>query len=193
MRSVCVYCGANSGADPAFALAAGEVGRLLAASGRTVVYGGGRVGLMGTLADAALAAGGRVVGVIPQTLVDKEVVHRGLSELRVVGSMHERKAVMADLSDGFLALPGGIGTLEEFFEAWTWGQLGLHAKPYGLLNVGGFFTPLLTFLDRLVDQRFVRPEHRAMLRVGGDAAALVADMATHRPEYVPKWVDRDRS
>jgi uncharacterized protein (TIGR00730 family) len=193
VRSVCVYCGSSPGADPAFADAAGEVGRLLAASGRTLVYGGGRVGLMGVVADAALGAGGRVIGVIPQALVDKEMAHHGLSELRVVGSMHERKALMADLSDGFLALPGGIGTMEEFFEVWTWGQLGLHAKPYGLLNVGGFFAPLLAFLDRLVEQRFVRPEHRAMLLVGGDANGLLTDMAGHRPAYAPKWIDRASS
>jgi len=191
--SVCVYCGSSPGADPAFASAAGEVGRLLAGSGRTLVYGGGRVGLMGAVADAALAAGGRVIGVIPQALVEKEVAHYGLSELRVVGSMHERKALMADLSDGFLALPGGIGTMEEFFEVWTWGQLGLHAKPYGLLNVAGFFDPLLAFLDRLVEQRFVRPEHRAMLLVGGDANGLLAEMEVLRTAYAPKWIDRGSS
>lgn len=190
MQSVCVYCGASPGADPAFVPAAATVGRLLAESGRTLVYGGGRVGLMGAVADGALAAGGRVVGVIPQTLVDKEVAHRGLTELRVVGSMHERKALMADLSDGFLGMPGGIGTLEEFFEAWTWGQLGLHAKPYGLLDVAGFFGPLLGFLDRLVEQRFVRPEHRAMLLVGSDPGTLLSEMAAHRPAYLPKWIDR---
>jgi uncharacterized protein (TIGR00730 family) len=193
MQSVCVYCGSSPGADPAFAVAAGFVGRLLAQSGRTLVYGGGRAGLMGTVADAALAAGGRVVGVIPQALVDKEVAHRGLSDLQVVGSMHERKALMADLADGFLALPGGLGTLEEFFEAWTWGQLGLHTKPYGLLDVGGFVGPLLGFLDRLVEQRFVRPAHRAMLLVGSDPSALLAGMAAHRPGYVPKWIDRGES
>lgn len=190
MKSVCVYCGASPGADPAFAAAAGDVGRLLAASGRTVVYGGGRVGLMGAVADAALAAGGTVVGVIPRHLVDEEVAHRGLTGLRVVGSMHERKAVMADLADGFLALPGGLGTLEEFFEAWTWGQLGLHAKPYGLLDVGGFFGPLLGFLDGLVAQRFVRPEHLAMLQVGREAGPLLDRMAARRPAYVAKWLDR---
>ncbi len=148
---------------------------------------------MGAVADATLGAGGRVIGVIPQALVDKEVAHLGLSDLRVVGSMHERKALMADLSDGFLALPGGIGTMEEFFEVWTWGQLGLHAKPYGVLNVGGFFDPLLAFLDRLVEQRFVRPEHRAMLLVGVDPNGLLEDMAVHRPAYPPKWIDRGSS
>jgi uncharacterized protein (TIGR00730 family) len=146
---------------------------------------------MGAVADGALAAGGRVIGVIPQSLVDKELAHGGLTELRIVGSMHERKALMADLSDGFLGLPGGIGTLEEFFETWTWAQLGLHAKPFGLLNVAGFFGPLLAFLDQLVDQRFVRPEHRAMLLVHSDAGMLLSEMAAHRPANVPKWIDRN--
>ena len=190
---MCVYCGSSPGADTAFAEAAGEVGRLLATSGRTLVYGGARVGLMRAVADAALSAGGRVIGVIPQALVDKEVAHHGLSDLRVVGSMHERKALMADLSDGFLALPGGIGTMDEFFEVWTWGQLGLHAKPCGILNVGGFFGPLLAFLDRLVEQRFVRPEHRAKLLVSGDANGLLTDMAVQRPGYASKWIERGSS
>jgi uncharacterized protein (TIGR00730 family) len=191
MQSVCVYCGSSPGADPAFVSAAGTVGRLIAESGRILVYGGGHVGLMGAVADGALAAGGRVIGVIPQALVDKELAHRGLTELHVVGSMHERKALMADLSDGFLGLPGGIGTLEEFFEAWTWAQLGLHAKPFGLLDVAGFFGPLLTFLDQLVEQRFVRPEHRAMLLVDGDAVVLLSKMAAHQRASLPKWIDRD--
>lgn len=191
MQSVCVYCGASPGADPAFADAASEVGRLLAASGRTLIFGGGRVGLMGAVADAALSAGGRVIGIIPQALLEKEVAHQGLSELRVVGSMHERKALMADLSDGFLALPGGLGTMEELFEVWTWGQLGLHTKPYALLNVRGFFDPLLAFLDQLVQQRFLRPEHRAMLLVGTDANSLLTDMAVHRPANEPRWIDRE--
>ncbi|MFM8891772.1 MAG: TIGR00730 family Rossman fold protein, partial [Planctomycetia bacterium] len=160
-------------------------------SGRRIVYGGGRVGVMGALAEAALAAGGEVVGVIPQSLVDREAAHRGLTELRVVRSMHERKAMPADLADGFLVLPGGLGTLEDLFEAWTWGQLGLHAKPYALLNVGGLFDPLLVFLDDLVKQRLLQPEHRAMLRVGTDPAALIADMAVYRPPYVAKWIDRE--
>jgi uncharacterized protein (TIGR00730 family) len=193
VRSVCVYCGSSLGSDPAFADAARQVGSLLAASGRTLVYGGGRVGLMGAIADASMGAGGRVIGVIPQALVDKEVAHHGLSELRVVGSMHERKALMADLSDGFVALPGGLGTMEELFEVWTWGQLGLHAKPYGLLNVGGFFGSLLAFLDRLVEQRFVRPEHRAMLFVASDPNELIANMSVHHPASAPKWIDRGSS
>ncbi len=190
MQSVCVYCGSSPGADPAFVQAADHVGRLVAESGRTLVYGGGRVGLMGAVADGALVAGGRVVGVIPQMLVDKELAHGGLSELHVVETMHERKALMADLSDGFLALPGGIGTLEEFFEVWTWGQLGLHAKPYGLLDVAGFFGPLLAFLNQLVEKQFVRPEHLALVLVDRDAGALLSAMAVRQPLFLPKWIDR---
>jgi len=193
VQSVCIYCGSSPGARPEYVAAAQSVGQLLAESGRTLVYGGGCVGLMGALADAALAAGGRVLGVIPQSLMEKEVGHRGLTELRIVGSMHERKAMMADLSDGFLTLPGGIGTLEEFFEIWTWGQLGLHAKPYGLLNVAGFFGPLLTFLDRLVSERFVKPEHRRMVLVEEDAPSLLARMSAHRVAQTAKWIDRSES
>lgn len=191
MRAVCVYCGSSPGEDPAYVAAAAEVGRLLARSGRTLVYGGGRVGMMGAVADAALAAGGRVIGVIPRSLVEKELAHRGVTELRVVATMHERKAVMADLADAFVALPGGVGTLEEIFEAWTWGQLGIHAKPYGLLDVAGFFTPLLDFLDRVVAAGFIRPEHRDMLLVDGDPAALLDRLERHRPAFVPKWMPPD--
>lgn len=188
MQTVCVYCGSSPGSDPAYMAAAAEFGRLLARSGSTLVYGGGRVGMMGAVADAALAAGGSVVGVIPRSLVDKELAHRGVTELRIVGSMHERKATMAELADAFVALPGGVGTLEEIFEAWTWGQLGIHAKPYGLLDVAGFFAPLLAFLDGLVDAGFVRAEHRAMLLVDRDPAVLLASLKSHRPVFVPKWM-----
>jgi uncharacterized protein (TIGR00730 family) len=148
---------------------------------------------MGSVADAALAAGGHVVGVIPQSLVEKEVAHLGLSQLRVVTSMHQRKALMAELSDGFLVLPGGIGTLEEYFEVWTWAQLGMHGKPIGLLNVSGFFDPLLRFLDQLVEQRFVRPEHRELLLVSEEASDLVARMAAHRALHLPKWINAETS
>lgn len=189
MQSVCVFCGSNSGARPEFIAAASSVGRLLAESGRTLVYGGGRVGMMGAVADAAIAAGGRVIGVIPQALVDKELAHSG-AELRIVQSMHERKALMAELSDAFLTLPGGIGTLEEFFETWTWGQLGLHTKPYAVLDVEGLFEPMLSFLDRLVEQQFLRPEHREMLLVGKDPSELIAALASHHPGFMPKWIDR---
>jgi hypothetical protein len=188
MQTICVFCGARPGEDPAYADAARRFGAYLATSGRTLVYGGGHIGMMGLLADATLAAGGRAVGVIPQSLVEKELAHTRLSELRVVGSMHERKALMADLADGFVALPGGIGTLEELFEIWTWGQLGLHAKPCGLLEVNGFFRPLLHFLDSLVASGFLRPEHRAMLQVENDAAPLLDRMTAYRPVWVPKWL-----
>ncbi len=189
MKSVCVYCGSKPGANPRFAAAATSVGNLLAVSGRTLVYGGGRVGLMGSVADGSLAAGGRVIGVIPRSLVEKELAHAGLTELRVVPSMHERKAIMAELSDGFLVLPGGIGTLEEFFEIWTWAQLGMHAKPIGLLDVAGFYSPMLRFIDQLVEQKFVRTEHRELLLVSPDASDLLTRMASHRSPYVPKWID----
>jgi len=149
--------------------------------------------LMGAVADAAIAEGGEVIGVIPRSLLEKEVAHLGLSDLRVVASMHERKATMAELSDGFIALPGGIGTLEEFFEIWTWGQLGLHHKPFGLLNVAGFFDPLLAFLDQLADQRFLRPEHRGMLRTRSVAGDLLHEMAEQRPVDVWKWLSEAES
>ncbi len=189
MQTICVFCGARPGHDPAYAAAARRFGDFLAASGRTLVYGGGHIGMMGLLADAVLAAGGRAIGVIPRTLVEKELAHKGLSELRVVGSMHERKALMAELADGFVALPGGIGTLEELFEIWTWGQLGLHVKPYGLLEVNGFFGPLLGFLDAMMREGFLRTEHRAMLLVDDDPARLLERMAVHRPVQVPKWLN----
>ena len=190
MQSVCVFCGASPGADPVYAAAASAFGALLARTGRRLVYGGGHVGLMGTVADAALAGGGTVVGVIPQSLVEREVAHSSLTELRVVGSMHERKALMAELSDGFVALPGGIGTLEELFEVWTWGQLGLHRKPYGLLNVARFYDPLLAFLDHLVTQRFVRREHRDLVLVDEEPERLVERLARFEPPALPKWIDR---
>ena len=189
MKSVCVYCGSSPGANPAYTRAAAMTGELIATTGRTLVYGGGRVGLMGSLANAALAAGGKVVGVIPQSLLEKEVGHVGLSELHVVGSMHERKAMMAELSDGFLVLPGGIGTLEEFFEIWTWAQLGMHRKPLGLLNVAGFYDSLLTFLDNLVTENFVRAEHRNMLLVSDSILDLLSRMESHVPPRMPKWID----
>lgn len=188
LHSLCVFCGSSPEVEDVFFTAAREVGRLLASQGRRLVYGGGRIGLMGALADAAAAAGGEVIGVIPRSLLEKEVGHQGLSRLHVVASMHERKAMMAELSDGFIALPGGIGTLEEFFEIWTWAQLGLHHKPFGLLNVAGFFDPLLTFLDELADRRFLRPEHRGMLYTRAVASDLMQAMTEHRPVDVWKWL-----
>ena len=190
MKAVCVYCGSSFGGDPRFRRAAAELGELLAASDRTLVFGGGCVGLMGAMADAALRAGGRVVGVIPQALVEREVAHHGLSELHVVASMHERKALMAELSDGFIALPGGLGTLEELFEAWTWGQLGLHDKPYGLCNVAGFFDPLLAFLDSQVELGFVKSAHRELLLVESEPAVLIERMEGQQRPPVRRWIDR---
>ena len=177
MRSLCVFCGSNPGIDPVYVAAAGEVGRTLAQRGVRVVFGGGRVGMMGAVADAARAAGGQVTGVIPRDLMEREIGHTGLDDLRIVGSMHERKALMAELSDGFIALPGGIGTLEELFEVYTWAQLGLHAKPLGLLDVAGFYSGLAGFLDHLVEQGFLRAETRAALVVGDDLGALLSAMA----------------
>jgi uncharacterized protein (TIGR00730 family) len=188
LRSLCVYCGSNFGADPAFAAAARDLGSLLARRGIRVVYGGGKVGLMGVLADTVLAEGGEVVGVIPQHLIDREIGHAGLTELRVVGSMHERKALMAELSDAFVALPGGIGTLEELIEVYTWGQLGLHRKPLGLLDVAGYYGALAEFLDHAVACEFLRPQHRAMLAVESEPAALLGRLERAEAPPLPKWL-----
>ena len=188
MKSVCVYCGSSPGFQPIYADAARAVGTLLAGRGLRLIYGGGRVGLMGILADAALAAGGTVVGVIPEALADLEIAHTGLTELHVTASMHERKAQMAEGADGFLALPGGFGTWEEFVEVLTWGQLHLHQKPCGLLNVAGFYDPLLALFDKSMEQGFVRPEHRAMVLSEDDPEALLARMQSYQPPTVPKWL-----
>lgn len=163
----------------------------MAERGIGLVYGGAAIGLMGALANAVQDAGGEVIGVIPRALVDWEVAHTGLDDLRIVSSMHERKALMAELSDGFLALPGGIGTLEEMFEIWTWKQLGSHAKPCALLNVGGFYDSLLKFLDYVVDEAFLRPAHRKMLLVGETPAGLLEEMADYRAPLETKWISRD--
>jgi uncharacterized protein (TIGR00730 family) len=189
IRRLCIFCGSSLGRDPAYRQLAAELGRALARRGIGVVYGGGGVGLMGALADGTLAAGGEVIGVIPQALLDREIGHRGLTQLRVVGSMHERKAIMAELADGFVALPGGIGTLEELFEVWTWAQLGLHDKPCGLLDADGFYASLLSFLDHLVDTGFVQPLHRAMLMSATTPDALLAAFDVYRPPRVGKWVE----
>ena len=188
MRSVCVFCGANLGSDPGVVLAAKGVGSAIAESGRTLVYGGAKVGLMGALADAALAAGGTVLGVSPQALVDKEVAHQGLTELPVVTSMHERKMRMAELAEGFIAMPGGLGTLEEFFEVWTWAQLGFHQKPLGMFGPSSFFAPLLAYLDSLVAQKFVRPEHRQMVMLDEEPRALLERLTAYQPSTLSKWI-----
>lgn len=190
LKTVCVFCAANEGSHPVYVERAAAMGRHLAQSKRRLVYGGGRTGLMGALADAALDAGGEVIGIMPRHLVDREVAHTGLTELRVVASMHERKSLLAELADGFLAMPGGLGTLEELFEIWTWGQLGLHSKPYGLLQVEGFFAPLLDFLDQAVTAGFIRAANREMLVVDDDPAALIARMEAARVPPVPRWLDR---
>ena len=181
MRSVCVFAGSRTGTRPEYRAAAEELGRTLALQGTHVVYGGGGVGLMGILADAVLAAGGTITGIIPKHLATGEVAHRGLDDLRVVSSMHERKALMADLSDGFVALPGGWGTLEEFFEVLTWAQLGLHEKPCGLLNVGGYFDGLLSFLQHATDEGFVRPDNAPLVLVASSVASLVRALDEYRP------------
>jgi uncharacterized protein (TIGR00730 family) len=191
MKRICVFAGSSGGCRPEYRSAAVELGRLLAAQGLGLVYGGARIGLMGALADSVLSGGGEVIGVIPKALVSKEVAHEGLSRLRIVGSMHERKALMADLADGFVAIPGGWGTLEEFFEILTWAQLGFHDKPTGLLNVHGYFDGLLSFIGHSIDQGFVRPEYRAMISVATDPRDLLDLLATYEPPAVEKWIDQE--
>jgi hypothetical protein len=193
MRSVCVFCGSNPGRRPEYLAGAADLGRTLAERGLRVIYGGAHVGIMGALADAVLAAGGEIIGVIPGLLVEAEVAHPGLTELRVTSSMHERKAAMADLADGFITLPGGLGTLEEFAEIVTWAQLGLHAKPTGLLNLLGYYDGLLGFLDHATDERFVRPDHREQILARPSAAELLAAMDgwSAPPRAAAKWIDAD--
>jgi uncharacterized protein (TIGR00730 family) len=192
-RTLCVFCGSSRGAHPAYAEAAGAMGRAIAERGIGLVYGGGRVGLMGIVADAALAAGGEVHGVIPTFLAEKEVGHFGLTRLDTVDSMHERKARMADLSDGFIAMPGGIGTLEEIAEIWTWSQLGLHEKPIGFLNVGGFYDGLFSFIDHAVAEAFLKPAHANLLLRHARPAPLLDALAAYTPAPAEKWIGRDQS
>ena len=193
MRSVCVFCGSNSGRGERYGAGARALGAELAARGIKLVYGGGRVGLMGEVADAALAAGGHVTGVIPAALVAREVGHNALSEQHVVDSMHERKALMAELSEGFVAMPGGFGTLDETFEILTWAQLGMHRHPVGLLNVDGYFDKLLAFVDHAIGEGFVRPEYKAMLSVASTPAELLETMARYRPPTVTKWITKSET
>lgn len=193
MRRVTVFCGSNPGTNPAFAAAAGEFGRVLAGEGLELIYGGGSVGLMGVVADAAIAAGGRVVGVIPRALWEREVGHRGLSELHIVETMHERKSRMAELGDAFVTLPGSIGTLDEMFEIWTWAQLGVHAKPLGVLNVAGYFDGLFDFLRHAVAMQFFRAEHFEMMHVDTAPQQLLDRMRSYQAPPVAKWLDRSQT
>ncbi|HSN79593.1 MAG TPA: TIGR00730 family Rossman fold protein [Rhodoferax sp.] len=193
MRAICVYCGSSPGRLEVYAGAARALGQALVARDLGLVYGGASIGLMGLIADTVLQLGGRAVGVIPKGLARKEVVHRHLSELHVTQSMHERKTLMAELSDGFIAMPGGIGTFEEIFEIWTWAQLGIHAKPCGLLNVAGYYDALTTFLDHAATEQFLKPDQRSLLMVEQQPQALLDRFASYQPPSVRKWLDADES
>ncbi|MBV8812592.1 MAG: TIGR00730 family Rossman fold protein [Acidobacteriaceae bacterium] len=192
-RRVCVFCGSSSGARESYATAATSLARYVAGNGIAIVYGGGKVGLMGKLADEALGAGGEVIGVMPRSLVEKELAHTRLSDLRVVESMHERKAHMAELSDAFIALPGGYGTFEEFCEVLTWTQLGLQRKPCGILNVDGYYDQLLSLFDHAVDEQFLQPVHRQMLLSDSRPESLVSRLLEYEPPLVEKWIDLRQS
>jgi uncharacterized protein (TIGR00730 family) len=193
MKRICIFCGSSTGTQPAYREAAEAMGALLAQRRIGLVYGGGHVGLMGVIADAVLAGGGEAIGVIPQALADREIAHAGLTELHVVDSMHSRKALMADLSDAFIAMPGGVGTFEEFFEAVTWTQLGVHRKPCGLLNAGAFYTPLVAFIDQAVTEGFIKPTHRATIIVDDDPARLLDTLGNVKLPDVPKWIRPDET
>lgn len=188
MQTICVFCGSAPGVKHEYAVGARELGCVLAKQNINLVYGGGRVGLMGMVADAALAAGAKVTGIIPRSLADKEIAHQGLTDLRIVTTMHERKAMMSELSDGFIAMPGGFGTLEELFEVVTWAQLGIHTKPFGLLNVAGYYDGLISFLDHSVEQGFVPQRHREMIIVSDEAEELVELLKAYRPIPEEKWL-----
>ena len=190
MQSICVFCGSSSGHDAAYAAAAMSFGELIARQGIELVWGGGNVGLMGALANSVLAAGGEAIGVIPTFLRDKELAHSQLTQLHVVDSMHTRKAMMADMADGFIALPGGLGTFEELFEVASWAQLGMHNKPIGLLNVADFYTPLLALLDTAARQGFMREQHVGLMLADSDADTLLARMRAYQPASAHKWLDR---
>jgi len=191
MKRICVFCGSSAGSRPEYRGCAEELGVELTRRNIGLVYGGGNVGLMGAIADAVLAAGGEAIGVIPEHLMNREIGHKQLTKLHIVRSMHERKATMADLSDAFVALPGGFGTLEEFFEVLTWSQLGLHLKPCGIVNVLGYYTPLLAMLDHAVSERFLKPQNRALVLARDTPSELLQALEEWRPVHVEKWLDRD--
>lgn len=189
LKSLCIFCGSSPGRDPVYLGAARAVGESLARAGIRVVYGGASVGLMGAVADAALAVGGEVIGVIPESLFDKEVAHHGLTKLHRVASMHERKTLMYDLSDGFIALPGGLGTMEEIFEILTWAQLGLHQKPCGFLNINSYFDPLIAFIDGMVTHRFMKEKHRGLVQAASTIEALLKYFEDFRAPHLDKWIE----
>ena len=193
MQSVCVFCGSSTGTDPAYAEAARSLGRTLAEANVRLVFGGGHVGLMGIISNAVIDAGGEAIGVIPHFLVERELAHDGLSDLRIVDTMHERKAMMSDLSEGFIALPGGTGTLEEFFEVLTWAQLGEHRKPCGLLNVAGYYAPLITIFDHMVHKGFLSAFNRSIVLVESEPAALIQRLEDYEPPAKTKWIDRSET
>ena len=193
LKRVCVFCGSNTGSGPAYVEAAESLGKLLAERKMGLVYGGGKVGLMGKIADAVLGAGGEVIGVIPQSLMRKEIAHAGLTELRVVDSMHQRKALMAELSDAFIALPGGFGTFEEFCEIVTWAQLGLHRKPCGILNIEGYYDQLLGLFDHAVAEKFLHPANRALVIAGKSPDAMLDRLTNHQAPHVEKWIKPETS
>ena len=192
MKSICVYCGSNAGSKIIYSERAAALGDRIAKEGLRLIYGGGNVGLMGVVANAVLEAGGQVTGVIPKQLADWEVAHRGLTELEIVGSMHERKARMFDLADGFVTLPGGFGTMEEIFEMLTWRQLGIGNKPCAFLDVDGFYAPLIGMIDRMVEERFLHAEQRTDLWHGEDIAAMLQWMRDYQPAQASKWIDEKR-
>ncbi|EGK07196.1 decarboxylase [Desmospora sp. 8437] len=189
MKNICVFCGSNPGSSPVYMEGAKQLGISLAEAGITLVYGGARVGLMGAVADTVLAHGGKVIGVIPKSLVDREIAHTGLTDLHIVSSMHERKALMSELADGFIALPGGSGTLEEFFEVFTWAQLGHHQKPCGLLNLNGYYTPLLQFIDHTIGEGFMKEDYRAMILSDSEPKPLLQRFEQYQAPEIVKWVD----
>jgi uncharacterized protein (TIGR00730 family) len=193
MKKIAVFCGSSLGSDPAYAKAAENLGQFLAHKKIGLIYGGGNIGLMGKVATATLNAGGQVTGVIPKFLMEKEIGNIELPDLRIVNSMHERKALMADLADGFIALPGGFGTLEEFCEILTWGQLGLHAKPLGLLNVAGFYDDFLAFIDNAVARQLIKTKHRELLLTHDEPRELIHLMRAWQPTLTPKWITPERS